>query len=123
MIPTRALRCGLANNLQDISEPQDARRIEDEPQPQEIYNSEGITHQPSSAMDTDRPRDNHNAYLTDAGQAGQTEFAPPEELGMSHPEGNPNVQIIEKKLPFKEQVRAYNKVHRGTVSAIIVLET
>jgi hypothetical protein len=31
-------------------------------------------------------------------------------------QGGPNVQVVEEKLPFKEQVRAYHKIHRGTVS-------
>lgn len=33
----------------------------------------------------------------------------------SNPQGDPNTQGVEEKLPFKEQVRAYHKVHRGTL--------
>lgn len=38
-------------------------------------------------------------------------------------QGAPNVQVVEEKLPFKEQVRAYHKIHRGTVGDLIIIET
>jgi len=35
--------------------------------------------------------------------------------GTSTLHDNPNVQVVERKLPFKDQVKAYHKIHRGTV--------
>ncbi|KIM32872.1 hypothetical protein M408DRAFT_14479 [Serendipita vermifera MAFF 305830] len=124
---------GTKHTSTEISEPMDARRIDDQPQPQALYNA-GETN-PGAVMDGDHGRRTHglvhphpdpNHVYQEGGnhppganevhdptrgvEAGQR----PMNASTTLP-GDPNVVVVEQKLPFKEQVKAYSKIHRGTL--------
>ena len=80
------------------------------PDPAHVY-QEGGNHPPGANEIHDPKRG------IEAGQQPMnTGFPEP-----STQQGEPGVQMVEQKLPFKEQVRAYHKVHRGTVSWLHVM--
>jgi hypothetical protein len=108
--------------IQEISEPVEARRMED----QNIADPTGM-----------HPYRDAHVYQEGASQpAGPNAAqdlrrglkAEQQPTGMNTQEpstlqGAPNVPVVEEKLPFKEQVRAYHKIHRGTVCSFLIIET
>ncbi|PVG03142.1 hypothetical protein CPB86DRAFT_749224 [Serendipita vermifera] len=119
----------------EISEPMDPHPIPDQPQTQELYNAaqggmidpstnaHGFmqphpdpTHvynpkanQPSGAMDMHDPKRG-----VESGQIPANNNQPIS--NMENVDGSPVVQVVETKLPFKEQVRAYHKIQHGTLT-------
>jgi len=59
----------------------------------------------SQPMDTNDPKRG-----VEAGQ-----FIPQQQQGVPPMAGEQPVQVVEQKMPFKDQVRAYTKIHRGTL--------
>ncbi|CAG7846911.1 SubName: Full=Uncharacterized protein {ECO:0000313/EMBL:CCA71369.1} [Serendipita indica DSM 11827] len=129
---------GKKHTKPEISEPLDARPIEGEPHPQMLYNlgqtgnNDAVnppvagTHSTQLPPTTgQQPQNMHglvhphpdpaHVYNPNANQpAGAMDLNDPTrgvEAGQE-----PRVEVVEGKLPFKDQVRAYVKIHRGTVS-------
>jgi hypothetical protein len=123
----------------------DGRPITDQPHPQMLYNvAQGGMTDPTTHNTTDAPTNTHgfmqpqpnpaHVYNPSANQpAGSMDVHDPKsgvEAGqmpmnanqpasnLDNIEGNPNVQVVETKLPFKEQVRAYHKIQHGTVRGL-----
>jgi hypothetical protein len=95
----------------------EVRRIEDQNLLHTVHNVDEAN--PSGTTPMHREGAKQPAGVNAAGlEAGQQ----PMSITTQEPstfQGNPNVQVVEEKLPFKEQVRAYHKIHRGTVGGFI----
>lgn len=123
------------DRLQDISSPQDARPLDDQSQPR-MFNAGETSTNAENAATAPAPMQTHglsnpqpdprHVYQPGANQpAGATDMhdpklgveagqLPPGQNGPTMMDDQP-VEVGETKMPFKDQVRAYTQIHRGTL--------